>query len=476
MSSLDIRLKEGADLEGFRRAVRSLLAQAAAPETVIWGSGPATLFAASAPAAEAAPPTRLPRAVAELAELVVCHRDPERYALLYALIWRLRHGEPALLEIHSDPLVHRLSRMAKAVRRDIHKMHAFVRFRRVESAVPERFIAWFEPEHFILERVAPFFTRRFPSMQWTIHTPLGAIIWTGDRVAFGPAGKPQDAPSSDTFEDGWRSYYESVFNPARCNPAAMRAEMAKKYWRNMPEAAAIPGLIRGAQARVEEMIQREAEQPAKRNPDKAVAAMKWQEPSTLDELNQLISAASPLVPGATRAVLGEGPLDAEIALVGEQPGDQEDLQGRPFVGPAGQVLRQTLAEAGIDVSACYLTNAVKHFKFATRGKRRIHQKPTHGEVKHYRWWLEAELAFVRPKLVIALGSTAAFALTGRPVSVLRERGPATFGAWAGYVTVHPSYILRLPQDVARATATAEFVRDLRRAAEIAARRALEAAS
>ncbi len=162
--------------------------------------------------------------------------------------------------------------------------------------------------------------------------------------------------------------------------------------------------------------------PVKRNPDKAVAAMQDQAPRSLEELNRIIAASEPLVPGATRAVLGEGPVGAAIAFVGEQPGDQEDLAGRPFVGPAGQLLDRALEEAGIDRASVYLTNAVKHFKFVRRGTRRIHDSPTAGEVKHYRWWLERELDLVRPGLVVALGATAALALTGKAVPIGRNRG------------------------------------------------------
>jgi DNA polymerase len=190
-------------------------------------------------------------------------------------------------------------------------------------------------------------------------------------------------------------------------------------------------------------------------------------PTSLDELNRLISQAEPRVPGATRAVPGEGPVGAEIAFVGEQPGDQEDLRGKPFVGPAGQLLDRALREAGIDRQKVYVTNAVKHFKFVTRGKRRLHQKPTATEVSHYRWWLQKELELVHPKIVVALGTSAALALLGKPVSISRARGPARFGAFPGYVTVHPSYLLRLPDEEARHAAYAAFVEDLRRIAGLA---------
>jgi DNA polymerase len=212
------------------------------------------------------------------------------------------------------------------------------------------------------------------------------------------------------------------------------------------------------------MIQQEVGMPIKRNPDKAVLAMADQNPRTLAQLNRIIAAAEPLVPGATRAVLGEGPIGAAIALVGEQPGDQEDLQGRPFVGPAGQLLDGALEKAGIDRRGIYVTNAVKHFKFEQRGKRRIHQKPTAGEVKHYRWWLMQELAFVQPRLVVALGATAARALTGKAVSITQARGETRFDDLPGYITVHPSYLLRLPDEAAKREAYAAFLADLKRVA------------
>jgi uracil-DNA glycosylase len=184
-------------------------------------------------------------------------------------------------------------------------------------------------------------------------------------------------------------------------------------------------------------------------------------PRTLLELNRAISAAPPLVPAAMRAVLGEGPVGAAIAFVGEQPGDQEDLQGRPFVGPAGQLLNRAMSEAGIDRNRSYLTNAVKHFKFEQRGKRRIHQKPTAGEVRHYRWWLDKELTLVHPRLIVALGATAVLALAGKALPIARFRGKADFAGRLGYITVHPSFLLRIPDAEAKRQAYEEFVADLR---------------
>ncbi|MBP2296111.1 UdgX family uracil-DNA binding protein [Azospirillum rugosum] len=465
-----VALGEGADIKGFRRAVRGLAAAGAAPEEVLWTAGDApSLFGGSTlPDGDTAPPLSLPRAVGELVEAVVCHREPERYALLHRLIWRVLHGERELLSHHSDPLVHRLALLHKAVRRDLHKMHAFLRFRDVpDPDGGERFVAFFEPDHFIVEAAAPFFVERFQSMVWSILTPVGSLHWDRHALTVGPPAAMPEGLGDDAVLAGWRRYYESTFNPARVNPTAMRAEMPKKYWANMPETASIPRMIQEAPARVRAMIEREAAAPIRRSPDKAVAAMATSRPATLADLNALIRRSPPLVPGATQAVLGEGPEGAAIAFVGEQPGDQEDIQGRPFVGPAGQLLTRAMAEAGIDRDAAYMTNAVKHFKFTPQGKRRIHQSPTAGEVKHYRWWLMEELRFVRPRLVVALGATAALTLTGRSVSVLRERGPAGFGDWNGFVTVHPSYLLRLPDGDGARDAYDAFLADLRRVRDLA---------
>ena len=186
-------------------------------------------------------------------------------------------------------------------------------------------------------------------------------------------------------------------------------------------------------------------------------------PKTLAELNALILATPPFIPGASRHVLGEGPIGAPIALVGEQPGDAEDLSGRPFVGLAGKLLDRALAEAGIDRKRSYLTNAVKSFKFEERGKRRLHKTPTVGEVRHYRWWLKKELEFVHPRMVVALGATAVLALAGKSLPIGRFRGPADFEGQAGYITVHPSYLLRLQGQEARAAGFREFVSDLKKA-------------
>jgi DNA polymerase len=185
-------------------------------------------------------------------------------------------------------------------------------------------------------------------------------------------------------------------------------------------------------------------------------------PRTLADLNALIAAAEPLVSGATRAVLGEGPVGAPMALVGEQPGHQEDLQGHPFVGPAGHLLNRALAEAGIDRKHIYLTNAVKHFKFEERGKRRIHKKPGGIEIAACRPWLSAEIEQVNPEIIVALGATAALSVGGREYAIQKERGKlSTIADGRRFlVTVHPSFLLRIPEPD-RHKEFERFVQDLR---------------
>jgi uracil-DNA glycosylase family protein len=170
-----------------------------------------------------------------------------------------------------------------------------------------------------------------------------------------------------------------------------------------------------------------------------------------------------LFANATQAVLGEGARGAEVMLVGEQPGDQEDRQGKPFVGPAGRLLDEALEEAGIDRGQAYVTNAVKHFKWKARGKRRLHQKPTWSELAACRPWLEAEIAVVHPRVLVCLGASAAQSVIGREFRVTRQRGVPVESDLAEHVlaTIHPSAVLRAPDDDARRAEREGLVRDLR---------------
>ncbi|WP_261936658.1 UdgX family uracil-DNA binding protein [Sphingomonas bisphenolicum] len=450
------------DFDGWRDAARRLAVNGVDPADVVWQAGEMAggdLFG-DAPL----PPDRpgagfsVPRAFVDLAQSAILHRDPERFALLYALLCRLR-DRPGLMEDKADPLLRRVDILAKAVRRDIHKMRAFVRFRALEDAVGPRFVAWFEPDHHIVRANAGFFLRRFATMHWSILTPEASIHWDGETLSEGPGASRGDAPADDPVEDLWKGYYAAIFNPARLKTKAMLSEMPKKYWRNLPEAALIPDLVAGAQAREAAMIAT-APLPEKAPPKRqGNAATVW---AALRE-EAMTCARCPLHRDATQTVFGEGPLDAPLLFIGEQPGDQEDLAGRPFVGPAGQLFDRALAQAGVDRSRAYVTNAVKHFKFERRGKRRLHQSPDAGEIEACRWWLKQEIDLVRPRIIVALGASAARAMLGRAVTISRARGQAIAldnGA-EGWVTVHPSYVLRLPDEDCREEELARFVADLR---------------
>ena len=244
------------DVDGWRDAARRLAIAGVEPDRVTWQVGDAggDLFGdAPLPPAPIRAAFSVPRAFVDLAETAILHSDPERFALLYALLVRLR-DRPGLMEDKADPLLRLIDMLAKAVRRDIHKMPAFVRFREVEEDDGARFVAWFEPEHHIVRANAGFFVRRFATMRWSILTPAISIHWDGEALREGPGATRADAPDGDPVEALWKGYYAAIFNPARLKTGAMLSEMPKKYWRNLPEAALIPDLVAGAQAREAAMI------------------------------------------------------------------------------------------------------------------------------------------------------------------------------------------------------------------------------
>ncbi|MFW5661608.1 MAG: UdgX family uracil-DNA binding protein, partial [Oceanicaulis sp.] len=418
---------------------------------------------------------RAPSRFVDLARRAVCHRDPERFARLYALLVKLQ-DRPNVLDDPTDADAAWLARADKAIRRDVHKMHAFVRFKAAGEGEGgrERFAAWFEPEHRILELGAPFFMRRFANMDWVVVTPDGTARWDGAALRFGPPGTRADVPADDAVEDQWKTYFQSIFNPARLKVSAMTSEMPKKYWKNLPEAALIPQMIASAEARARGMRETAVSAPnplASRLAERRAAEPEVAVPQTLDQARRAASRCErcPLYQGASQTVFGEGPPDARLMLVGEQPGDTEDIAGRPFVGPAGQLLDRSLDLAGLDRSQLYLTNAVKHFKYERRGKRRIHQRPTSGEIDHCRWWLDLEREHVDPEVIVALGASAARGVFGLSVKISEVRGePLDLGGRPALVTVHPSYLLRLPDPVRRAEEEARFVEDLKRARSLLA--------
>ena len=426
----------------------------------------------------------VPRAFVELAQKAILHSDPQRFALLCRILWRLQHNR-ALLEDAADRDIVHINALAKSVRRDEHKMHAFVRFKEITGADGPRYVAWFEPQHHIVRETADFFVRRFAGMTWSIITPESSVHWDGEALSFGPGGKRGDVPADDARDDDWRTYYESMFNPARLKVAAMKREMPKHYWRNLPETAHIADLIKSASTRTDTMVAATPSTPRKRAgaahakiaPEDLPARLEpiaehAKPPASLKDLQRALQAcrACPLWRDATQAVPGEGVAEEPLlALVGEQPGDQEDLAGRPFVGPAGKVLDRALEAAGINRADLFITNAVKHFKHEPRGKRRLHMRPNAGEIEICRWWVAHELTLVKPRLVVALGATALQSLSSYKGALTKARGRTlkTREGAALRATVHPSYLLRLPDEDAKEAEFARFVADLRDAKSLA---------
>jgi len=473
-----VRLAHETDFEGWRDGARALVRAGVAPAEArfVVGQESGGLFDEPLDPTAGAPSFAVPRAFVERAQDVVLHRSEDRFDLLYRLLWRLR-DQPALMQILSDPDVADAAERAKNVHRAAHKMKAFVRFREVEDPQGEAYVAWFEPAHRVTEKTAPFFVRRFTTMRFSILTPDLSAVWDTERLVFAPGASQADAPDQDDLEAFWRTYYASIFNPARLKAKTMQGEMPRRYWRNLPEAQLIPSLIAEANSRTESMRAATPAEPRKQTARAVARGPAAAEPNqgiVPDSLLELAEALQgcrrcDLWRNATQGVAGEGPRQTPLMIVGEQPGDQEDLAGRPFVGPAGRVFDAAMAEAGVAREDCYVTNAVKHFKFEPRGKRRLHKSPDTGEIKACRWWFEHEVRLVKPRVIVAMGATAARSVLNRTVSLMKERGapiPLEEGRMA-LLTVHPSYVLRL-RDEARDEALAMLKADLAAARALAA--------
>jgi len=440
-----VRLAHETDFPGWRQAARELRGRGIGPDSVVWtvdgAAGP--FAAANEDAAPLRPPAAfsVPKAFLDLAERAILHRSDERFDLLYRLLWRLQ-GAPELLGASGDADVARARELAEAVGRAAHQMKAFVRFRPVGPEPGAAQVAWFGPAHRVARAVAPFFARRRAATPFSILTPDVCVHWDTRALAYTSGLDPADAPREDALAAWWRAHREG----------------------NPPAAAPIP------QAMIQPQPSRRVVRAAVRN--SRDAPYDGQAPTSLPEVAAGVDHCRrcDLWRDATQGVAGEGPGRAKLLFVGEQPGDQEDLAGRPFVGPAGQVFDRALAEAGVPRTETYVTNAVKHFKHERRGKRRIHQTPTAGEVTACRWWLDAERRIVRPRVIVALGATAALSVFGKPVAVTKSRQQALQlpDQGQGVVTFHPSYLLRLPDADAKAKAYAQFVEDLKFAWKLAA--------
>jgi DNA polymerase len=460
----------GTDI-AWRDAARRLLAAQVPPGEVLWlydAPPQDDLFGEAGTLPTAVTPVTVPKSFIEMARTVVWHADPERFARLYALLWRLRR-QPTLMSDRGDADLAHLRGMEKNVRRCAHKMKAFVRFRDLDTGGNRRaFAAWFEPTHHTVEPTAPFFAKRFGDMDWIIVTPDVTARFEAGKLGFAPGQSKPDLPE-DAAEALWGTYFCNIFNPARLKVNAMTSEMPRKYWKNLPEAQYIPDLIAGAERRAREMAEAAPTLPPMRAEriTQRLQSDRQQEPplpaiQSLADLRARADEENRTIPdGYGRIILGEGPQDAQLLIVGEQPGDIEDQQGRPFVGPAGQLFDRIAAEAGLERQSAYITNAVKRFKFTPRGKRRIHQSPGTSDIEHARWWIAREIELVRPKLILAMGGTAAEMLTGTRAGILKRRGQVErTDCGLVLLTIHPAYILRLPDKRAQDAATDNYRTDI----------------
>ncbi len=429
-----IALLSETDWSGWRTAARALVLGGVAPDAVRWrvrGAGDAL------PAATGG--FGLSRALVDLAALAIQARDTDRFALLYRLVWRAHAGE-RVLELAADPDITAARTLALAVRAEAHRMRTHLRFLPVTETERTRYLGWYAPAHRVLEANAQRLAERFPKPRWSILTPELSAHWDGAALTFG-AGIA--APDDDAaLAAVWQRDGVTLLAEARPGTAIPPAETLDEAPRP-PELPPIGPVVFAT-----------APDPALAEAAREAAACR----------------RCPLWETATQTVFGEGPAGARILFIGEQPGDQEDLIGRPFVGPAGQLLDRAMEEARIDRRTIAITNAVKHFKFIRRGARRIHERPEAEEMKGCGFWLDVERVRIAPRLVVLMGATASRSVLGRAVTIGRERGRpfALSPTETGFITVHPSFLLRLPDEDARAREYRAFVDDLRTAARLAA--------
>ena len=427
-----IVLANETDWDGWRSATRRLVMGDVPPEDVSWSVGAPHADLDNLP--DSGNGFGVSRALLALTGVAIQAREPDRFGLLYSLVRRANAGERPL-DDPDDPEAGWARRLALSVRAESHRMRAHLRFLRVEG----RFLGWYAPAHFILEPNARLISRRFPDDVFSIVTPDGSAHWDGASLRFGPGLR--EAIDDNTLRVWWDAHAEALLTDTWEGSSLPDADPLDDV-PNPPGRSAIGPVVLSTRT----------------DPRLAAAA-----------LDSATCQRCDLCRDATQTVFGEGPVDAPILFVGEQPGDREDVVGRPFVGPAGQLLDRAMEEAGIDRRAVYVTNAVKHFRFESSGPRRIHRTPDATHIDACGVWLRTERTCVNPVVTVLLGASAARAVLGRPVTVTRERGtPLTLpDRGPALVTVHPSYLLRIPAGAAQDNAYADFVRDLTQARRLA---------
>ncbi len=440
------------DFDDWRNNARLCLVQHLKPNDIDWqdvGEAQSNLFSNELESfnllqEQSNESIKIPKAFIEIAKIVACHRNPQKWSLLYNVLWNLVYGEKYILNIATHPIMHEIYNMKKSVGRDMHKMKAFVRFEKIIIENNECYMAWYKPQHNIIKVVAPFFQNRFKIMQWAIMTPDGSAKWDGKKLSFSDIKLNDiDNKSKDSTVELWKTYYSAIFNPARIKIKAMLREMPRRYWETMPETQMITSILKDAPKRVNKMLSY--------SEGSLISANDFlPKEKTYHSLSQAAQRCEgcPLFKCATQTVFGHGKNDSEIMFVGEQPGNTEDEIGQPFVGPAGNVLMRILEDLNIDREQFYFTNAVKHFKFKNVNNKRLHVSPSTKEIVACKPWLMSEIDIIKPKFIICLGITASRAILGYGFNMKLNRGKIvnyneTIKAIATY---HPSSILRVTDE------------------------------
>lgn len=393
----------------------------------------------------------------DFAKTVSYHLNPKRWSLLYEALWRITHSEKHLFALFTDPLVRELNLMKNAVRRDAHKAKAFIRFKKYTRDNIDVYVAWHEPDHRILQLIGPFFARRYSDMVWSVFTPAESMHWDLKTLSFREGSTKDVIEKEDEMDNLWRDYYRAIFNPARIKIKMMKREMPVRYWKNLPEASTIASLLSEAPLRVEAML--------KHTEGWHKSASDFM-PDNYD-IDILRAAAKkcegcPLYVTGTQTVFGEGSENAEIMLIGEQPGNEEDRLGRPFIGPAGHLLNKALKSAQLNRSELYLTNAVKHFEFNVVNGRKQNITPNLRKIIDCNVWLQAEIKTINPKVIVTLGVIAGRALFGSSFKLKESLGKVQMlGEIKVISTFHPSYVLRTQDSAEQEKLFENLINDLR---------------
>ncbi len=466
----------------WRRAARALLRQGVEPSQIEWvesegeAAAPGMLATESAFATAGASGTgiaatpapvlstpAIPRELLFRLKTAACFRAPDRWALLYRILWRWTHGERHVLALN-DPDGALLDQRIQAVEHEIDDLLILTLFRRRDPSMGQpEFVGWYEPRHDLLERAAARFAERMGDSTWMLATPHGAAFWNGMLLRIGRQAAEEheqaahalpesamtgEAITSTPTEALWLAYYASAFN-GEPSPVPLR------YWRMPPAGPPLPARLARERSRLG------AQSGAVTVPPTPPVEYSAMTPPLQEPTGPLTTCRRcALWRNAKQAVAGAGSAHAAIMVVGEQPGEYENQHGEPFTGPAGQLLDTVLTRAGLKREALYLTYAVKHYKWETLDQQRVHRTPVRREVEACQYWLEKELARIAPRVVVTLGATALKALAGAHINLSEYLGQTI--AHDGRLIVpawHPSYALRtadarLRDDIVSTIATA----------------------